>query len=113
LDPKDFEQAKHYLRYQATKFSTCIQCTACSAVCPHGAVTIKPDQRIYEIDQDVCTGCLECVTHFGSRGCLVADALHAPQPAEEQAFKNTPHPSADSVQEDKPAEHGQPIELFL
>ncbi len=113
LDPKDFEQAKHYLRYQATKFQTCIQCTACSAVCPHGAVTIKPDQRIYEIDQDVCTGCLECVTHFGSRGCLVADALHATLPAEEQAFKNTPHPSADSVQEDKPAERGQRIELFL
>ena len=36
------------------------------------AITIKPDQRIYEIDQDVCTGCMECVTHFGSTGCLVA-----------------------------------------
>lgn len=71
----DFKNITAYLRYQATKFQTCIQCTACSAVCPHSAITIKPDARIYEIDQDVCTGCMECVTHFGSTGCLVAKSL--------------------------------------
>ena len=71
----DFRNIQAYLRNQATKFQTCIQCTACSAVCPHSAITIKPDQRIYEIDQDVCTGCMECVTHFGSTGCLVAKSL--------------------------------------
>ena len=75
LNPKDRERAFTYVRYQAVKFQTCIQCTACSAVCPHGAITIKPDMRIYEIDQDVCTGCMECVTHFGSTGCLVAKSL--------------------------------------
>ena len=71
----DVSQIYAYFRYQATKFQTCIQCTACSAVCPHNAITIKPDQRIYEIDQDVCTGCMECVTHFGSTGCLVAKSM--------------------------------------
>jgi phosphoadenosine phosphosulfate reductase len=77
INPKrPIERITHYFKYQASKFRTCIQCTACSAVCPHGAITIKPEQRIYEIDQDVCTGCMECVTHFGARGCLVADALH-------------------------------------
>jgi phosphoadenosine phosphosulfate reductase len=77
INPKrSIERITHYFKYQASKFRTCIQCTACSAVCPHGAITIKPEQRIYEIDQDVCTGCMECVTHFGARGCLVADALH-------------------------------------
>lgn len=76
LNPQDtLKNITAYLRYQATKFQTCIQCTACSAVCPTGAITIKPDQRIYEIDQDVCTGCLECVTHFGGTGCLVAKSL--------------------------------------
>ena len=73
LNPKDqLKNITAYLRYQSVKFQTCIQCTACSAVCPTNAITIKPDQRIYEIDQDVCTGCMECVTHFGSTGCLVA-----------------------------------------
>lgn len=73
INPKDqMKNIMAYLRYQSVKFQTCIQCTACSAVCPTNAITIKPDQRIYEIDQDVCTGCMECVTHFGSTGCLVA-----------------------------------------
>jgi phosphoadenosine phosphosulfate reductase len=76
LNPQgDFKHIIAYLKHQSTKFQTCIQCTACSAVCPHNAITIKPDQRIYEIDQDVCTGCMECVTHFGSTGCLVAKSL--------------------------------------
>lgn len=76
LNPKDsMQRLKNYFRQQSAKFQTCIQCTACSAVCPHGAITVKPDQRIYEIDQDACTGCMECVTHFGSTGCLVAKSL--------------------------------------
>lgn len=76
LNPEgDFRNITAYLKYQASKFQTCIQCTACSAVCPHGAITIKPDARIYEVDQDVCTGCMECVTHFGTSGCLVAKSL--------------------------------------
>ncbi len=76
INPQDtLKNIAAYMRYQATKYQTCIQCTACSAVCPTGAITIKPDQRIYEIDEDVCTGCMECVTHFGSTGCLVAKSL--------------------------------------
>ena len=60
LNPKDqMKNIMAYLRYQSVKFQTCIQCTACSAVCPTNAITIKPDQRIYEIDQDICTGCME------------------------------------------------------
>lgn len=76
INPKqDMKRLTWYFKQQATKFQTCIQCTACSTACPHGAITIKPEQRIYEIDQDVCTGCMECVTHFGSTGCLVAKSL--------------------------------------
>lgn len=76
INPKqDIERLTWYFKQQSTKFQTCIQCTACSAICPQGAITIKPEQRIYEIDQNVCTGCMECVTHFGSTGCLVAKSL--------------------------------------
>ncbi len=76
INPKQtMRQLTWYFKHQATKFQTCIQCTACSAVCPHGAITVKPDMRVYEIDQDVCTGCMECVAHFGSTGCLVAKSL--------------------------------------
>ena len=76
INPKQpMNRLSNYFKHQASKFQTCIQCTACSAACPHGAITIKPDQRIYEIDQDICTGCMECVTHFGSTGCLVAKSL--------------------------------------
>lgn len=76
INPKeDLRKLTWHFKKQATKFQTCIQCTACAAACPHGAITIKPEQRIYEIDQNVCTGCMECVTHFGSSGCLVAKGL--------------------------------------
>jgi len=78
INPKqNMRRLTWHFSKQATKFQTCIQCTACAAVCPQGAITIKPDLQLYEIDQDACIGCLECVTHFGARGCLVADALHA------------------------------------
>jgi phosphoadenosine phosphosulfate reductase len=76
INPKqDMKRLTWYFKHQATKFQTCIQCTACSAVCPHSAITVKPDLRIYEIDQNICTGCMECVTHFDSAGCLVAKSL--------------------------------------
>lgn len=89
---KPIEKLSHYFKHQASKFQTCIQCTACSAACPHGAITIKPDQRIYEIDQDVCTGCMECVTHFGSTGCLVAKSLSVFGSAKEQNSSSIPLP---------------------
>ncbi|MCC6602818.1 MAG: phosphoadenosine phosphosulfate reductase family protein [Anaerolineae bacterium] len=89
INPKQsLDRLSNYFRQQAAKFQTCIQCTACSAACPHGAITIKPDQRIYEIDQDVCTGCMECVTHFGSTGCLVAKSLSVFGSARDQGFNN-------------------------
>jgi len=75
LAPKDFHRLMGYIRCQASKFEQCIRCTACAAVCPQGAITVCSDPPIYEIDQDRCTGCLECVTHFGSPGCLVAKSL--------------------------------------
>ena len=73
--PEDFSRLTNYVRCQASKFEQCRHCTACAAVCPQGAITVCPDPPIYEIDQNRCIGCLECVTHFGSPGCLVAKSL--------------------------------------
>lgn len=76
INPRqNLERLTWYFKQQATKFQTCVRCTACSSVCPCGAITVKPEQNIYEIDQDRCTGCMECVTHFGPTGCLVAKSL--------------------------------------
>lgn len=75
LAPRDFDRLTGYIRCQASKFERCIRCTACAAVCPQGAITVRTAPPIYEIDQDRCTGCLECVTHFDSPGCLVAKSL--------------------------------------
>jgi phosphoadenosine phosphosulfate reductase len=74
---KDVDRLAQYFKKQVIKFQTCIRCTGCAVVCPQNAITVDPNLGIYEIDQDDCDGCLACVTHFGSRGCLVADALHA------------------------------------
>jgi len=75
LDSKNFYLISAYVKHQVNKFQMCIQCTACSAVCPHGAITVRPEQRVYHIDENKCTGCLECVNHFGSTGCLVAKSI--------------------------------------
>lgn len=75
LNPTDLDRAISYVHYQAIKYQSCIRCGACAAVCPYGAITVSTVPDLYEIDETRCTGCLECVTHFGSTGCLVAKSL--------------------------------------
>ncbi len=75
LNPVSIQETTAHLKFQVTKYQECIQCTACAAVCPHGAISVRPESRVYEISQDRCTGCNECVTHFGTTGCLVAKSL--------------------------------------
>jgi len=75
LGAKDPARVLSYARFQAIKYQTCIRCSACAAVCPQGAITVSAGQDFYEIDETRCIGCLECVTHFGSTGCLVAKSL--------------------------------------
>jgi phosphoadenosine phosphosulfate reductase len=75
LGATDPDRILSYARLQATKYQTCRRCSACAAVCPHSAITVSAEMDIYEIDETCCIGCLECVTHFGSTGCLVAKSL--------------------------------------
>lgn len=46
-----------------TDRSKCSGCTACSAVCPHKAISMKPDRlgfKYPDVDMDLCTDCGMC-----------------------------------------------------
>ena len=75
IGARDVERVLAYVRFQAIKYQTCLRCSACAAVCPQNAITVKTEPDIYEVDETRCVGCLECVTHFGATGCLVAKSL--------------------------------------
>lgn len=75
IGAKDVERVQAYVRFQAIKYQTCLRCSACAAVCPQNAMVVSTDPDIYEVDEARCVGCLECVTHFGATGCLVAKSL--------------------------------------
>lgn len=75
INARDTERVLAYVRYQAIKYQTCLRCGACAAVCPQNAVVVNTEPDIYEIDDERCVGCLECITHFGATGCLVAKSL--------------------------------------
>ena len=79
---KNKKKIESYLRSQITKFQTCIGCSACANVCRFNAITVKNlepgtvsrDSILYEIDENKCVGCLECVNHFDS-GCYMKKVL--------------------------------------
>lgn len=44
--------------------SDCCGCTACASICPHNAITMKPDSLGFfypEVNEDKCIGCNLCV----------------------------------------------------
>jgi len=75
INPLNVQEITAHIKFQVTKYQECIQCTACAVVCPHGAISVRPETRVYEVSEDRCTSCNECVTHFGTTGCLVAKSL--------------------------------------
>lgn len=79
--PKNIKNQKNFetfIKYQITKYQTCIACRACESVCKHGALSVKNDENtseiIYKIDEKKCVNCLECVSHF-SGGCYLKKVL--------------------------------------
>ena len=78
--PKNIKNQKYmemYIKYQMTKFQTCLACRACESVCKHNAISVRnnDNQNIsYQIDEKKCVGCLECVSHF-SGGCYLKKVL--------------------------------------
>ncbi len=75
LDEDKVEEIHRWAKYQLNKYQTCIQCTACAVACPYSAIQVEPLKNVYSISEDKCVNCNECVTHFGSTGCLVAKSL--------------------------------------
>lgn len=78
--PKNIKNQKYmemYIKYQITKYQTCLACRACESVCKHNAISVRNNNDndiTYLIDEKKCAGCLECVSHF-SGGCYLKKVL--------------------------------------
>ena len=85
---KNMKMAEMLIRYQITKFQTCLACRACESVCKYNAITVKnekEDELItieYKIDETKCVSCLECVKHFDG-GCYLRKVLKTKNSTEE------------------------------
>ena len=73
--------AEMYIKYQITKFQTCLACRGCESVCKFNAITVRNIKNSdgstkieYKIDENKCVGCLECVKHFPG-GCFMKKVL--------------------------------------
>lgn len=79
---KNMKMAESNLKNQINKFQTCLGCTYCEAVCKFDALKVfntkkgevSQDSISYQIDENKCVGCLECVTHFPN-GCYLNKVL--------------------------------------
>ena len=75
---KDYKTAETLIKNQITKYQICIGCLACEAHCKFNALKISNigsnKKIIYEIDENTCKNCLECVKHF-SGGCYMKKVL--------------------------------------
>lgn len=81
-EQKDFQAGLKYLRSQGVKIKSakqevrrdedqCIQCGACTAVCPTGALYIeRPEMRVV-FDQQKCSVCELCVPACPTRAMIV------------------------------------------
>ncbi len=79
--PKNIKNQKYfeiYIKYQITKYQTCLACRACESVCKHDAISVHKDDEngnvSYTINEKRCVGCLECVSHFQG-GCYLKKVL--------------------------------------
>lgn len=58
----------------------CLGCKACMSVCKHNAIAVhmqgndEEGKLIYQINDDKCVRCTECVDHFNA-GCYMRKVL--------------------------------------
>ena len=79
---KNQKNAEMLIRYQITKFQTCLACRACESVCKYNAISVKKCEQNedetytieYKINEKRCVGCLECIRHFDG-GCYLKKVL--------------------------------------
>ena len=74
---KTLATAEGKIQCQLTKYQMCLGCKACESICKHDAITVKDDGSgniKYEIDDNRCVRCTECVGHFDA-GCYMRKVL--------------------------------------
>lgn len=78
---KNLQAAEMKIKCQLTKYQMCLGCKACASVCKHDAITVhtRTDEDgdgvlVYNIDDDKCVRCTECVDHFNA-GCYMRKVL--------------------------------------
>ena len=88
---KNLKYAEMLIKYQITKYQTCIACRACESVCKFNAILVKTIGKLesktneidYRIDENKCVGCMECVKHFDG-GCYLKKVLRTKVEKEEK-----------------------------
>ncbi|KGN00918.1 phosphoadenosine phosphosulfate reductase [Clostridium novyi A str. 4570] len=75
---KHIRDARLKIECQLTKFQMCLGCLACESICKINAIKLKKHEDsskfIYEIDNDKCIRCGECINHFDG-GCYMRKVL--------------------------------------
>ena len=82
---KSIRDIRQKVECQLTKYQMCLGCLACESVCKHDAITVKKaahenelsNKKIndtYNIDNDKCVRCGECIGHFDG-GCYMRKVL--------------------------------------
>lgn len=79
---KNIKELMDLVKNQITKYQTCIGCTYCQSVCRFDALKVNNLKKgevsnnsiYYNIDENKCVGCLECVKHFDG-GCYMKKVL--------------------------------------
>lgn len=78
---KNLQTAEGKIKCQLTKYQMCLGCKACTSVCKHNAISVRVQENeeengtlIYQIDDDKCVRCTECVDHFNA-GCYMRKVL--------------------------------------
>lgn len=77
---KNIQMAEGKIKCQLTKYQMCLGCKACMSVCKHNAIAVhiqgndEEGKLIYQIDDDKCVRCTECVDHFNA-GCYMRKVL--------------------------------------
>ena len=68
--------AEMKIKCQLSKWQICLGCMACTSVCKHDAIKIKPSDEGYSsiIDEKKCVHCGHCINHFDG-GCYMRDVI--------------------------------------
>lgn len=65
------------VKNQITKYQMCMGCLGCESACRFGAIEIVTDRQglvSYKINDDKCTRCANCISHFDG-GCYMRKVL--------------------------------------